>query len=152
MEPGGENLDLDEDDIYNKLPSEYKPYFRTELTENGNRAEREYSTIGQRKRCENGGFGFGYHNEIGNGNILFVERWIPSNPPAIKRWDELKELAKQKNWSVIISNRGAATSILLELNHEKIEKVIDTITTFLDTISMEELGLPFLQSAQEKLY
>ena len=74
MEPGGENLDLDEDDIYNKLPSEYKPYFRTELTENGNRAEREYSTIGQRKRCENGGFGSTTH--VHHYEVTSAPKWM----------------------------------------------------------------------------
>ena len=152
MARGGENLGLHEDDIYNKLPTEYKQYFQPEYTENGNRSGHEFATPLQRKRDKKGGFGFGYHNEIGDGNILFIERWIPSKSPKIKRWDELRDLAKQNKWPIIISKRKAATSILLELNHDKIEKIIDKITTFLDAISMEEHDSAFLEAVKEKLY
>ena len=154
MEHGGENLGLHEDDIYNKLPTEYKQYFQPEYTENGNRSGHEFATPLQRKRDKKGGFGFGYHNEIGDGNILFIERWIPSKSPKIKRWDELRDnwLSKINGPLSLVNEKQHATSILLELNHDKIEKIIDKITTFLDAISMEEHDSAFLEAVKEKLY
>ena len=152
MERGGENLGLHEDDIYNKLPSEYKQYFQPESTEKGNRAKRAYSTIGQRKRRKKGGFGFGYHRDYHKGSILFIERWIPSNPPTIPNWKKLKTLANKKNWDIFISPRKGATSIILKLEKLSEKKIIDAITSFLNTISMEELDFPFLEAAQKKKY
>lgn len=152
MDHGGENLGLHEDDIYDKLPTEYKQYFQPEYTRGGKRSGHEFATPLQRERKPNGGFGFGYHEEIENGTLLFVERWIPSNPPEIYGWDKLKQLAEKKDWPIIVSDRGGATSILIGLNHDKMKKVIDTIISFLDTISREERSLPFLEAAQKKFY
>jgi hypothetical protein len=152
MEHGGENLGLHEDDIYDNLPAEYQEYFEPENTMAGNRAGHEFATPLQRSNNSKGGFGFGYHNEIKNGTLLFVERWIPSNPPDIDGWDKLKQLAEKKDWPIIVSARRGATSILIGLNHDKMKKVIDTIIAFLDTISKEEHNLPFLEAAQEIYY
>lgn len=151
MERGGENLGLHED-IYNKLPSEYKQYFLPEYTENGNRAGREYSTIGQRQRRKNGGFGFGYHRDYHNGDILFVERWIPSNPPDFPAWTKLQNLASKEDWDIFISPQGGATSIIFNLEKTTPQEIIVTLTSFLEKISMEELDKPFLAAAQEEEY
>lgn len=152
MEHGGENLGFHEDDIYDKMPKEYKQFFEPEYTMNGKRSGHEYATCRQRTRDSNGGFGFGYHNEIENGKLLFVERWIPSNPPTIDGWDKLKQLAEKKNWPIIVSDREGATSVLIRLDHGKIEEVIDTIISFLDTISMKEVNLSFLEASHNGLY
>jgi|GEM_PF-2494780 len=154
MEHGGENLDLHEDDIYSNFPTEYQKCFARENSMPGKRAEREYATPLQRSRNPKGGFGFGYHNEIENGTLLFVERWIPSKPQHedIDGWENLKQLAKKKQWSIIDSARGGAWSILIGLNHYKMEKVVDKIIEFLDTISREEHNLPFLEATQKEYY
>lgn len=144
MEHGGEVLGFHENDIHNTLPENFKACFKLEKYENGNRAEREFATLGQLKRHENGGFGFGYHRDYENGSALFVERWIPSKPPIIDNWIELEKLASNKNWEIFESPREAATSILIKLEQDMIEEVIDSIISFLDTISKQEKKMAFL--------
>ncbi len=149
---GGEFMPL-EDEIHAELPKDYRELFKIENVENGNRAKREYSTIGQRKRRKEGGFGFGYHRDFNGGKSLFVERWIPSNPPIISSWPRLQTLANEKGWKILISPKEGATSIILNLQDIKVEKnIIETIVSFLDTVSQQETGMSFPLAAEVGLF
>jgi hypothetical protein len=141
------------EEIHAELPEEFRQFFRLEVEAVGHGALQEYSTPRQRHKKRPGGFGFGYNNIVGNGQVFFVERWFASNPDqnSLASWEKLAAFAEENNWE-IFGNEGGTTSILLNLGDLENGDIVDSIINFLNTISQLETGLTFLEAATNELY